>query len=192
MPTLLDVETSTLAALDLGTTFATARVVVYDVSNLKLAEFAMSFPAFPVPTDTTTDANVIQQALAASAGTPDHFEITDRTGAVKLTGTIGSQGSGADIEVVPIVQPVVQGQILGLDALAYTQVDLTTGLITGVLESLFPPRAPTPQAPTVREIEFIDLVRAAEGPVAFANRDWDLEYEFANGRQFWRRGNYTS
>lgn len=194
MPTtqdLINAETPTLAALDLGTVYAFARVVIYEATNLKLAEFSMSFPAFPAPTDVATAANPIQQAIAASGGLPDHYQVIDRGGIVRLTGSIGQQGSGADLEMSALA-PVSQGQNLALSDVMYTQLDVNTGHLTGLLALLSRPSVQPVQAPAVRSIEWIDLVRAAEGPMAFAHRDVRLEYEFGLGRNFYRRGSYTT
>ncbi|MGH2904041.1 MAG: hypothetical protein ACRDK7_10720 [Solirubrobacteraceae bacterium] len=189
---LIAAEALALAALDLGTLYQNARVIVFDASGLKLAEFQMSFPSFLSPTDVSCDSNPIDDTVAASGGTPATFAITDRTGATKLTGTIGAQGSGADIEMATLAA-VTNGQGMMLDNLVYTQTDLTTGVITGELALLTRPAVMPGQQVRQQSIEWVDLVRASETPGEYANRDVHLEYEFGGFavRRFYRRGSYS-
>ncbi|MGH3630868.1 MAG: hypothetical protein ACRDRL_25925, partial [Sciscionella sp.] len=190
---LIAAEALTLAALDLGTLYQNARLIVLDANGLKLVELQLSFPAFPAPTAVSTDANPISDAVAASGGTPATFAITDRTGATKMTGTIGQQGSGADLEMAT-VSAITNGQGVMLDGLVYTQTNLTTGAITGALALMSRPTVALSPPPVQQSIEWMDIVRASEGPRAWAAREWHREYDFGGlvTREFYRNGSpYT-
>jgi len=188
-PALIAAESAFLASLNLGNTYASAQIAVLGGNGVPLAIFSMGYPAFPPPDDVMTDANAIQQSVAATNGTPAAWALMDRGGAIKLSGSIGLQGSGADFEVAA-VQPVTVGQALQLESVAYTQETTESGVLTGFLALLPAATVSISEAPRVTTMEWNDLCRMAAGPVEWGNRNWHLEYEFGLSARFHRNGYY--
>lgn len=96
--TRIAIATQVLAALELGTVFPNARLLVYSSDSTLLASYAMALPAFPVPSAAATPSNTIAQAINSASGVPHHFEIADRNGVPRIFGAIGVMGSGLEIE----------------------------------------------------------------------------------------------
>lgn len=124
-PTRIAMAATVLAGLELGSSFPTARVILYSVDNSVLVTLPMQAPAFPAPAAVDVASNAIANALATKSGDPDHFAIADRDGVGRVFGGIGVSGSGADMEVAEdplrpgFVTPVIAGQPVALGNVVY-------------------------------------------------------------------------
>jgi hypothetical protein len=84
--------------LETGNAYAAPRLLIYGPANTLLASFLMGFPAFQVPVGGLSQANPIANVIGLANGTPERYEITDKAGTASIFGTIGSPGSGVDLE----------------------------------------------------------------------------------------------
>lgn len=85
--------------VDLGSTYPTGRLDIYDYTNSTLAELPLSLPAFADATDGTAISNFIPDALAIYDGSAVSFGILNRDASTVWTGTVSDFLGNGDLKI---------------------------------------------------------------------------------------------
>ena len=85
--------------LDLGTTNANGRLVFDTSGDVEVATLNFSNPAFGAASAGVATASAITEDSSATGGTTTKCKLTDRDNVTIVQGSVGSTGSGADIEL---------------------------------------------------------------------------------------------
>lgn len=85
--------------VDNGTTDANGDLVFMTSGDVEVATLAFSDPAFGASSSGVATANAITSDTDATGGTAVSFKVVDRDNTEVWRGTVGTIGSGADLEI---------------------------------------------------------------------------------------------
>lgn len=85
--------------VDNGTTDANGDLVFMTSGDVEVATLAFSDPAFGASSSGVATANAITSDTDATGGTAALFKVVDRDNTEVWRGTVGTIGSGADLEI---------------------------------------------------------------------------------------------
>lgn len=103
-------------ACDVGTTNASARLVIMTSGDVEVATLDMSNPAFGAASAGAVTASAITADTSATGGTAALFKITDRDNTEIYRGSVGT--SGADLNLSSLSVGV--GDTVSVSSLVYT------------------------------------------------------------------------
>lgn len=116
----LSPRSATLAADAVTAQLNGGQLRLYAKGNLApLVELQFGSPAFAPAIDGRAEAHTLEIAVATLTGMPTRFSAHTRTGQEVLTGTVGREGSGADMELT--AEMVVAGGQVFISRLLYRQ-----------------------------------------------------------------------
>lgn len=109
-------------ATNVGTTQTGGAVVFMTSGDVEVATMRMSNPAFGSAASGVITANAITSDSSATGGTVALFKVVDRDDTEVFRGTVGLDGSGADIEMAPDVGSlaIAANATVGISTLTYT------------------------------------------------------------------------
>ncbi len=108
-------------SIDLGTTNATGRLYLKDSGNNVLSVHNFANPAFASASGGACIANSIANGVGLLAGSAVTFDVKDRDNNVIFSGTIGTVGSGADLESSSSSVTVAIGEVVVISGMTYIE-----------------------------------------------------------------------
>ena len=104
--------------VDGGSTDASGDLVLMTSGDVEVATLVLSNPAFGAASSGVATAATITSDSSATGGTAALFKIVDRDNTEIWRGTVGTTGSGADLEMSTTV--IGAGDIVAVTALTFT------------------------------------------------------------------------
>lgn len=104
--------------VDGGSTDASGDLVLMTSGDVEVATLVLSNPAFGAAATGVATAASITSDSSATGGTAALFKIVDRDNVEVWRGTVGTTGSGADLEMSTTV--IGAGDIVAVTALTFT------------------------------------------------------------------------
>lgn len=90
-------------------------------SNVVLSEHNMSDPAFGAAVNGAATSSAIASSVGVATGQATKFKLLDRNEGLVLSGTVGTIGSGADIESSTSSTQVTLGAAVSITSLVYVE-----------------------------------------------------------------------
>lgn len=104
--------------IDVGTTNPNGQLIIMAAGDVEVATLDFANPAFGAASSGTGTANAITGDSSATGGTAVAFKTVNRDGTEVYRGTVGTVGSGADLELTSTT--IAATEPVNVSSLTYT------------------------------------------------------------------------